>query len=125
MLLPIPPSHRAAAPLSYRHNIAHNDGMSATSDLRIGAGVIRGEPVRFTCDGAEINAFEGETVAAALWAAGVRRASADVASAHGPPWRTMFCLMGVCQQCVVWVDGRRVESCRVAVARDLVVRTSR
>ena len=123
MLLPIPPSHRTA-PLSYLHIIAHNGGMSATSDLRIGAGVIRGEPVRFTCDGTEINAFGGETVAAALWAAGVRCANADTASSDGPPWRTMFCLMGVCQQCVVWVDGRRVEGCRVAVSRGLIVRTS-
>ncbi|MEP7330035.1 MAG: (2Fe-2S)-binding protein [Betaproteobacteria bacterium] len=94
------------------------------TDFRINAGVIRGQPVRFTCDGVDIDAFEGETVAAALWAAGVREAIEATTSPDGPPWRTMFCLMGVCQQCAVWVDGRRIEGCRVAVAPGLVVRTS-
>ena len=41
-------------------------------DLRVRDGVERGAPIRFTFDGRAIDAYEGESVAAALWAAGVR-----------------------------------------------------
>lgn len=86
------------------------------ADLRI-AGVRRGAPVRITVDGRSIDAFEGESVAAAMWAAGVRpRASTDT----GPPARAIACAMGVCQQCAVWIDGRRVEACRTPVRAGLV-----
>ena len=44
-------------------------------------------------------------------------------ASEGPPSRTLFCAMGVCQQCAVWIDGARVESCRVAVRDGLDVRT--
>lgn len=85
-------------------------------DLRI-AGVRRGAPVRIVVDGCTIGAFEGESVAAAMWAAGVRpRAAQD----SGPPARAIVCAMGVCQQCALVIDGRRVEACRTPVHDGLV-----
>lgn len=91
-------------------------------DLRIG-GVARGPRVRFAFDGREVEAHEGESVAAALWAAGVRHWSSERSAAQ-PPSRTLFCAMGVCQQCALWIDGRRVESCRIAVRAGMDVRTT-
>jgi sarcosine oxidase subunit alpha len=91
-------------------------------DLRISNGVQRGPRVRFHFDGRDIDAFEGESVAAALWASGVRALHANN-SGMGPPSRTLFCAMGVCQQCALWIDGRRVESCCTPVRAGLDVRT--
>ncbi|MCC6193245.1 MAG: FAD-dependent oxidoreductase [Burkholderiales bacterium] len=93
-----------------------------SADLRI-AGVARGALVRFTFDGREIEAHEGESVAAALWAAGVRAWSGERKPGQ-PPSRALFCAMGVCQQCALWIDGRRVESCRAAVRAGMEVRTA-
>jgi predicted molibdopterin-dependent oxidoreductase YjgC len=90
--------------------------------LRIGGDAIRGRRVRFRVDGVEIEAFAGESVAAALLAAGirtVRRAPVD----GGP--RGAFCLMGLCQECVVVAEGRAVEACCLAVRDGLEILTGR
>lgn len=89
-------------------------------DLRIADSGPRGARVTFTWNGRAMSAHAGESVAAALWAAGVRSAGDD---GDGPPWRALFCAMGVCQQCVVTIDGTRVEACRVEVRGGLDVRT--
>lgn len=81
------------------------------SELRIGT---RGERVAFYFDGARVDAFEGETVSAALWAHGIRGWNGG---------RAFFCAMGVCQQCAVWIGGTRVEACRMLVRSDLDVRS--
>lgn len=66
------------------------------------AGVERGRPLSFLFDDEPISAFEGETVAAALFAAGRRvlRTTSVTNSARG-----VFCGMGVCFDCLVIVDG--------------------
>lgn len=72
----------------------------------------------FHFDGVAIEAPEGMSVAAALMQAGivhVRDAPAD----GGP--RGAFCLMGVCQECLVAVDGTTVEACRLPVTAGLDV----
>ena len=88
-------------------------------DLRI-AGEARGAVATFSFDGRPVLAFEGESVACALFAAGIRtlRRSPREGQARG-----MFCLMGSCQECVVWVDGRRVAACQEPVQEGLVVRS--
>jgi len=97
-------------------------GAAMTSaDLRIAEGVERGPRVSFRCDGREVEAHEGESLAAALWASGLRADAGE--RTEGPPFRVLFCAMGVCQQCVVLVDGVRVEACRVPVRAGLDVRT--
>jgi aerobic-type carbon monoxide dehydrogenase small subunit (CoxS/CutS family) len=81
------------------------------NDLRIGK---RGTPIHFKFDGEPVDAFDGETVATALWARGIRAWEGG---------RTYFCAMGVCQQCAVWIDGMRVEACRTIARAGLDVRS--
>lgn len=92
-----------------------------SANLRIAEGVERGPRVKFQCDGRGVEAHEGESLAAALWATGMRGDGSE--RPEGPPFRVLFCAMGVCQQCVVQVDGVRVEACRVLVREGLDVRT--
>jgi predicted molibdopterin-dependent oxidoreductase YjgC len=92
-------------------------------DLRIRDDGARGPRVTFTWNGRTIAAYSGESVAAALWAAGVRGDGGN--HDEGPPYRVLFCAMGVCQQCVVTIDGTRVEACRVGVRDGLDVRPAR
>ncbi len=89
-------------------------------DGRIGAAVDRGAAVRFTFDGVSVTAYAGESVAAALFAAGIRDLRKSPRA--GTP-RGMFCLMGVCQECVVWIDGRHRPACQAAVREGLAARS--
>ena len=76
--------------------------------LRITTTYDRGEAIEILVDGDRVPAYAGESVAAALLAAGrlqLRRSPAD-----NP--RGAFCMMGVCQECVVECDGRTVASCQ-------------
>lgn len=76
----------------------------------------RGRSVRFTFDGEPVEAFEGETVAAALWASDVR---ALRQSSAGP--RGIYCNMGICFECLVQVGGRSVRACMTVVREGLEV----
>ena len=69
--------------------------------------------VWFFFDGQSASARVGESVAAALFASGMKtlRTSPRECAPRG-----MFCLMGSCQECLVMVDARRVLACRTAVA---------
>lgn len=88
---------------------------------RIAHTVERGEAVSITVDGAPLGAFAGESVAVALFAAG--RKQLRTSPRAGTP-RGMFCLMGVCQECAIWIDGRRLTACQEPVRADMVVRTA-
>ncbi len=55
-----------------------------------------------------MEAFEGENLAMALGAAGYAMLRS---SPEGKTPRAGFCLMGVCQECVVDVDGVILPSC--------------
>ncbi len=86
-------------------------------DLRE-AGLDRGPSLGFTFDGAAMRGYAGETVAAALLAAGLvalRR------SPRGDAPRGAFCWMGVCQECTVVIDGHRRPACRTALAEGMTV----
>ena len=78
----------------------------------------RGTSLRFTMNGESIEAFAGESVAAALMAAGRRELRR---SPSGDAPRGAFCFMGSCQECLVWVGGRKLASCQVPVGPGLVV----
>jgi len=84
--------------------------------LRI-AGIARPDEVPFTWDGQALRAPAGESLAAALIAAGVRR----LGEGPGAP-RAAFCMMGTCQQCLVRVDGRLAQACLVPVRAGLDAR---
>ena len=88
------------------------------SSLR-GANVRRGKPVRFSFEGGPIEAYEGESVAAALLAAG-HRVLRDSPNGHAP--RGAFCWMGLCQECVVEVNGVRRAACRTPCSEGLLVK---
>lgn len=57
-------------------------------------------------------------LAAVLWASGTRvfRNSATAGEPRGP-----LCFMGVCQECLVRVDGRLAQSCTLSVSDGLKV----
>lgn len=74
--------------------------------------------LHFMFDDEPIVVRAGMSLAAALWEAGVRVLGRN--PADGSP-RGMFCAMGVCQECVVMVDGMRVEACRMLVRDGMVV----
>jgi predicted molibdopterin-dependent oxidoreductase YjgC len=80
----------------------------------------RGAPIEFSFDGRAVRGYAGETVAMALWAAGIR--TLRKSPKEGAP-RGVFCVMGACQECVVVIDGRRCASCMTAVAAGLTVRS--
>ena len=84
--------------------------------------VTRGARVSLVFDGREVDAFEGETIGMALWAAGVRGIRGS--SQEGKP-RGMFCAMGVCYECLVDLDGRPVRACVQRVSGERMVVTSR
>ena len=87
-------------------------------DLRIGTGGDWKRKVGFSFDGETLSAFEGETLAAALYAQG--RRTLRISRDDGGP-RGAFCFMGVCQECVVLIDGRQTEACRTLIRDGLVV----
>jgi predicted molibdopterin-dependent oxidoreductase YjgC len=80
------------------------------------------KPVSFTFDGTPMTAEVGQTVGAALLAAGVR--SWRVTRSGGRP-RGLFCGIGACFDCLIDVNGdRAVRACLVPVREGDEVRTS-
>ena len=77
------------------------------------------EPVQFRWEGASITAAPGDTVASALYRAGVRTFTHSYE--YGRP-RGLLCLTGSCPNCMVNVDGvPNVRSCSVPARNGLVV----
>lgn len=75
---------------------------------------------RFRFDGVEIRAREGDNVAAALLAAGIVALRETPVS--GEP-RAPYCMMGVCFDCLVEIDGvGNRQACLTPVRDGMVVR---
>ncbi|MFC3712814.1 FAD-dependent oxidoreductase [Sphingoaurantiacus capsulatus] len=66
-----------------------------------------GEPFSFSFDGQAVEAWPGESLAAALTSAGVF----SMREARDGSRRGLFCGMGVCGECSVIVDGVQRRSC--------------
>ena len=77
-----------------------------------------GRPITLHFDGQQITAIEGETVAAALSAAGI---TTFRATASGAP-RGLHCGMGACFDCVVTIDNRHGQRACQAKATDGMTR---
>lgn len=80
--------------------------------------VTRGRSICIEVNANVVQAFEGETLIAALAAAGF------ITLRHSPTAGTprgAFCLMGVCQECLVHVDGVPVTACLDPVREGMVV----
>jgi D-hydroxyproline dehydrogenase subunit gamma len=78
-----------------------------------------GRTITFTFDGETIEACEGESIAAALIVAGHAslRTTAVSATPRGP-----YCMMGVCFECLVEVDGvGNQQACMLPVREGMLV----
>ncbi len=97
-----------------------NGGRSRRA-IRLSGDVQRGRRVTLTVDGELMEAFEGESLAAALLADG-RRVLRYTARNNAP--RGLFCGMGICFECVVRVgEGNLIRSCMTRVEEGMVVST--
>lgn len=80
-----------------------------------------GAPIRISFDGRDIEAMQGETIAAALAASGI----VAVREARSGAPRGPFCGMGVCFDCLVTVDGRPSQrACLTKVEAGMTVCSS-
>ncbi|MEM0265904.1 MAG: FAD-dependent oxidoreductase [Archaeoglobaceae archaeon] len=81
----------------------------------------RGREVTIYFNGKPIKAYEGETVASALYAAGIRVFSRSFRW-HRP--RGFFCAIGKCSACMMEVDGvPNVRTCKVYVRDGMQIKT--
>ncbi|MBR5360074.1 MAG: (2Fe-2S)-binding protein [Lachnospiraceae bacterium] len=81
----------------------------------------KGQIVKFTFDGKEIEGYEGEPIAAALKAADVM-VHRYTQKEHKP--RGIFCAIGRCTDCVMIVDGvPNVRTCITPLKAGMVVKT--
>jgi D-hydroxyproline dehydrogenase subunit alpha len=96
--------------------------MSATLRGRGGELAPGGERIAIDFEGRMVEGRRGETLAAALTAAGIR----DLRLTQSEQPRGIFCGMGVCQECLVEIDGRANQrACMTKIDRSLSVRRQR
>ena len=74
-----------------------------------------GAPVGLTVDGKAVRAQSGDTVAAALLSAGIDHCRTTPVT--GAP-RAPYCLMGVCFDCLVTIDGAPNQQSCMLLVRD-------
>ena len=80
-------------------------------------------PVRIVVDGSEVACRAGDSVAAALFASG-RDACRDTVVGNMP--RGPYCMMGVCYDCLVTIDGQpNRQACMTPVAEGMAVERQR
>ncbi|MDD6788622.1 MAG: (2Fe-2S)-binding protein, partial [Lachnospira sp.] len=70
----------------------------------------KGKRVSFTFDGKVIQGYEGESIASALHAAGIRKLHESEVKRRP---RGLFCAIGNCSSCLCRVDGR--ENVRICI----------
>ncbi len=81
----------------------------------------RGKRIKFTFNGREVEGYEGETIAAALHAAGVKVLGKSL-FLHRP--RGFYCAIGNCSSCLMVVDGvPNVKTCTTDLVEGMVVQT--
>lgn len=84
---------------------------------------VTGETVTIMVDGTPVRARAGDTVAAALFAAGYDHCRTTPVS--GAP-RAPYCMMGVCFDCLVTIDGvGNRQGCLVRVREGMNVELQR
>jgi predicted molibdopterin-dependent oxidoreductase YjgC len=90
---------------------------------RIDQSISRGRRIQITVDGETVVAFEGETVAAALIASGQR--ILRYSTKRNEP-RSLYCGIGVCQECRMTIDGViNTLACMTSVRAGMAVKTQR
>lgn len=79
----------------------------------------KGRKLRFTFNGQEIEGFEGETIAAALHAEGVKVLGKSL-FLHRP--RGFYCAIGNCSSCLMTVNGTaNVKTCVTDLEEGMIV----
>ena len=83
--------------------------------------VQRGRLVKINIDGKLVDAYEGETIAAAMFAAGIY--TFHLSRKLKEP-RSMTCGMGSCMECLVTVNGTQsLRACMTSVVDGMQVET--
>jgi len=83
--------------------------------------ISRGRKISLRVDGQDIEAYEGESVASALLAAGIT--TLRLSHKHEAP-RGLYCGMGVCYECLVTIDGVHAQrACVTPVEDGMVIET--
>ncbi len=77
-------------------------------------------PVRFAFNGRSLEGYEGEVIATALFANGIRVFGHHPSDAAP---QGMFCANGQCSQCMVIADGLAVKSCMAPLKEGMDVRS--
>lgn len=81
----------------------------------------KGKKITFTFDGKEYEGYEGETIAAALHAAGVKVLTHSHEKKRP---RGFYCAIGNCGQCVMEVNGvSNVRTCIEPLKEGMVIKT--
>lgn len=77
--------------------------------------------IHFTYDGKEVSGYEGDTIASALHALGIRKLSHSIE--HKRP-RGFYCAIGNCASCNMIVDGvPNVRTCVTKLEEGMIVET--
>jgi len=96
--------------------VEHNEWVD---DHAVLGPAVRGREVTFSFNGKPVVGHDGEPIAVALWAAGIKAVRTDLRS--GEP-RGIYCGVGHCYECRVTVNGvPNVRSCLEPVRPGLVV----
>ena len=83
--------------------------------------VKRGQPLGIIIDGKKVTAYEGETVATALLAEGIRVFGRTENKEH---FHGIYCGMGICYECLVRVNGiPNMRACQTVVTEGMLVET--
>ncbi len=77
--------------------------------------ITRGKPVNLLVDGKPVEAYEGETVAAALLAAGIHTFRLSPKQHQA---RSLYCGMGVCYDCLVTINGVHAQRACITLVED-------
>ena len=96
-------------------------GAPGGPNSRTDGAITRGPEVEIIVDGHRLQAFQGESVAAALLAAGER--ALRTTSRRGES-RGVYCGIGICFDCVMTIDGQpNVRTCRTQVRSGMRIET--
>ena len=92
-------------------------------DNRLHKGVERGRQFEITVDGEKIVAYEGETIAAAMIAAG--KQTLRYTKKNGHP-RGFYCGIGLCQECRLVINGiSNTQACQTLATPACTVETQK
>jgi len=83
----------------------------------------REKKIEFTFEGLKFEGYEGETIAAALHAAGVKVLSHSIE--HKRP-RGFYCAIGNCSSCLMEVNGEpNIRTCVEPLKEGMIVKTQK